>query len=97
MARLSRNVLLAIVHDTPMLLSAPPFEHRSPVKALPTTRTGRLRYWLSARTEAPPTSGPVGSQRFPVNCELMMVRRPPLAKMARLRHRRCSDRRRCHG
>ena len=65
-----------------MLLRAPPLEHRPPVKVLPTTRTGMPLNWLSARTAAPPTSGPVRSQRFPAKRARMMVSRPPRAKIA---------------
>ena len=82
MARLPVNVLPLIVHDTPMLLSAPPLAQRPPVKVLRTTLTGRLRYWLSARTAAPPTSGPVRSQRLPTKRASTMVSRPPRTKIA---------------
>ena len=41
-----------------MLLSAPPLEHRPPVNVSLVMYTGRLRHWASARTAAPPRSGP---------------------------------------
>ena len=75
--RLSR-----ITHETPMLLSAPPFEHTPRRNVLLMMCTGRPWYSLSARMAAPPRSGPAESQRLPVKRELTTRRRPPRAKMA---------------
>ena len=47
-----------------MLLSADPLLQRPPVNVLPTTYTGLPWCWESARTAAPPRSGPVLSQRL---------------------------------
>src|SRR5215208_7294691 len=65
-----------------MLLSAEPLLHLPPVKVLPTTRTGWSSCCDSARTAPPPRSGPVGSQRLPVNLEPTIFSRPPRAKIA---------------
>src|SRR5579859_526339 len=73
---------LSTAHETPMLDSAPPLEHTPSVKVLPNTYTGRLCDWLSARTAAPPRSGPVASQRLCTNLELTIRSRPPRSKMA---------------
>src|ERR1022692_121379 len=45
-------------------------------------RTGRPWHWLSARMAAPPRSGPVESQRLPMNRELTTRSRPPRSKIA---------------
>src|SRR3954452_19375279 len=81
-AELPVNELFSTVHETPMLLRAPPLEHEPPVNVLPTTYTGRLWLWLSTRSAAPPRSGPLRSQRLPVNRELTTFSRPPRTKIA---------------
>ena len=58
MALLFVITLLVTTQDTPMLLSAPPLEHRPPENVSLVMYTGRLRYWASARIAAPPRSGP---------------------------------------
>src|SRR3990170_6656545 len=82
MAWLLRKTLLIIVHETPMLLIPPPLEQMPPSKVVLTTYTGRFWYWLNTRSPAPPTSGPVGSQRFPMNWLLNTLNLPPRTKMA---------------
>ena len=58
MARLLVMTLLLTTQETPMLLSAPPLEHRPPVNVSLVMYTGRFRHWASARMAAPPRSGP---------------------------------------
>src|SRR5262245_42846299 len=65
-----------------MLLNAEPLLQRPPVNVLSTTYTGRPWCWDSARTAAPPRSGPVGSQRLSVNVASTILRRPPRTKIA---------------
>src|SRR5690242_9114636 len=79
--------LLSTIHDTPMLLSAPPFEHtppwpEAPPKVLLTMYTGRSCDWSRTRIAAPPRSGPVWSHRLRTNRELITLSRPPRAKIA---------------
>ena len=76
------KTLLKIDHETPMLLSAAPLLQTPRVNVLATTYTGRPRCCDSARTAPPPRSGPVGSQRLPVNVEETILSRPPRAKIA---------------
>ena len=52
------------------------------MNVLRTTYTGRLWNWLSTRSAAPPRSGPVLSQRLPVNRLLTTLTRPPRTKIA---------------
>ena len=65
-----------------MLLSAAPLLHTFAANVLSTTYTGRPRYCESARTAAPPRSGPVGSQRLRENVELTIRSWPPRSKIA---------------
>ena len=67
-----------------MLLSAPPLEQRRlrAAEGAAHDETAGRRYWSSARTAAPPTSGPVRSQRLLKNRELTILSRPPRAKIA---------------
>ena len=92
-AVLNANRLLMTVCETPMLDSPPPFEQVLPCVASPpnvvlTTYTGSGSaapagwYWLSVRTDAPPTSGPLASQRLPKNRLLTILKRPPRTKIA---------------
>src|SRR5690606_16772770 len=81
-ASLEVKTLLRIVHDTPMLDTAPPLEHTlarspGPPKVLLTTYTGRSWNWSNTRMAAPPTSGPVGAHRLEKNRELTTLSRPP--------------------
>ena len=76
------NVDPVMRHETPMLLSAEPLLHRPPVKVERRTTTGRSRCWSSTRTAAPPTSGPVRSQRLSAKVESTIVSRPPRTKTA---------------
>src|SRR5581483_9680566 len=78
---------LSTLHETPMLLSAPPLEHTppcpgAPPKVLSTTYTGMPCHCSRARTAAPPRSGPAESQRLPVKRECTILSRPPRSKMA---------------
>src|SRR3954454_9870792 len=82
MAELPVNTLFSTDHETWMLLSPEPLEQTPPVKVLFTTYTGRSCDCSRARIAAPPRSGPVLSHRFPVNRELITLRRPPRSKMA---------------
>src|SRR5580693_3971105 len=68
--------LLITVHDTPILLSAPPFEHTPPVNVLCTMYTGTAGSCSNARMAAPPRSGPDGKQRLPVNREFTTLSSP---------------------
>ncbi len=65
-----------------MLLSADPLLHRPPVKVLSTTYTGSPWCCDSARTAAPPRSGPVRSQRLSRKTESTIFSRPPRTKIA---------------
>jgi hypothetical protein len=81
------KTLLSTVHETPMLLSAPPLEQALPSPGAPpkvelTTNTGSPPDWLRARMAPPPTSGPVSSQRLRWKYELTTLSRPPRTKMA---------------
>src|SRR5262245_21348013 len=87
MARLKLNTLLRTTHETPMLLSAAPFEHvlprpLAPPNVLWTTYTGAPLYWLSTRNAPPPTSGPVESQTLRKKREFRIFTRPPRTKTA---------------
>jgi hypothetical protein len=64
------------------LLSAPPLLQTLSANRLAMTATGRPRYWESARTAPPPTSGPSGSQRLATKVECSMRNRPPRTKIA---------------
>src|SRR6476469_6719077 len=86
-ARLWLMTLLSTTHETPMLLSAPPFEHVFPSLAEPpnvllVTYTGSPWDWLSTRSAAPPTSGPVDSHTLRMNRELTTFTRPPRTNTA---------------
>src|SRR5215216_3737920 len=82
MARLSENLELYTDQDTPMLLNADPLLHRPPVKVLSTTYTGSPRCCDSARTAAPPRSGPLGSHRLSRKTVSTIFSRPPRTKIA---------------
>src|SRR4029079_6908198 len=81
-ARLPLTTLWKTAPATPMLLSAAPLLQTPRVNVLATTYTGRPWCCDSARTAPPPRSGPVGSQRLPVNVEETILSRPPRAKIA---------------
>ena len=53
-----------------------------PPKVVRDTITGNPSYWLSTRSAAPPTSGPVGSHRFAVNTLSTTLTRPPRTNTA---------------
>src|SRR3954470_13892847 len=76
------KTLLSTVQDTPMLLSPDPLLQRPPRNVLFTTYTGRPRNCESARTAAPPRSGPERSQRLSRNVVSTIFSCPPRSKTA---------------
>ena len=71
-----------------MLLSAAPLLQTPLGEGAAGRRTPEGRRAAQRPHGAPPRSGPVGSQRLPVNLELTILSRPPRAKIRRRRRRR---------